>query len=158
MGPGETGGTDLQRPQAQASLHCSPWDGTPSGWVVRLACCRVGREGAQVEITKQDIRDLKEELVAQMADGFGRNDRAQEQINRHLATLNGRVGKGETERATMGIRLGTLEREIGEVRRKPAEDAGENRRLRLWDLWIAVGSMGLLWVALNALGLVKVGG
>lgn len=57
------------------------------------------------EINREDIRDLREEILKQIESGFLR-------VNTRLDIINGRVGKGEIESATHQAKLANLEREI----------------------------------------------
>jgi hypothetical protein len=93
------------------------------------------------DVTRQDLRDLRDELVEQMSRGFSG-------VNARLDLQNGRVGKSEVAIGVNSTQLANLEREV--FRRhhgRSAEVVGadEDRGITRRDVaMLAFGGGGLI--------------
>lgn len=67
------------------------------------------------EVTKEDLRDVRNSILREMAEGFNR-------VNDRLDTLNGRTVAGEVESAKHTLRISSLERRVYARRRADTND------------------------------------
>jgi hypothetical protein len=100
------------------------------------------------DVTREELRDLREDLVERLNTGFGG-------VHQRLDVLNGRTGKTEVAAAEASLRLTNVEREIFHRSRRHG-GAGELRdedrpalTRREWSLvWGLLGTIAALLTAL----------
>lgn len=71
-----------------------------------------------MEITREDLRQAIGDLKADLKEDL-------QAISGHLATLNGRTGKGEVDRENLRTRLGSVEKELYRHAQRRKTDEGE---------------------------------
>lgn len=91
-----------------------------------------------MDVTRDDLRELKDDLGDQIRSGFERQDRSLEAINQHLRTLNGKVAEHAALLVGHDVRLTGHDREFRDIKTPTSEDRGEERILRAWHLWAAI--------------------
>jgi hypothetical protein len=109
------------------------------------------------DVTRDELRDLREDLVERMSSGFAG-------VHSRLDVLNGRTGKGEVAVGEAAVRLAHLEHEV--FRRRRGKGDGSHVDHGSHDLAampITFGSLDWLvkfggWVAAAGLGLLKLTG
>jgi hypothetical protein len=70
------------------------------------------------DVTRDELRDLRNDIVGRMTDGFSG-------VHTRLDTLNGRTSKGEVAIAAADVRMTNLEREVFRRRRVGSVDADD---------------------------------
>jgi hypothetical protein len=101
------------------------------------------------DVTRDELRDLRDDIVGRMTDGFSG-------VHQRLDTLNGRTSKGEVAIAAADVRMANLEREVFRRHRTGGETVPALTLADLkWYLAVAGGSIGGTYWVLHALGLLK---
>lgn len=75
------------------------------------------RRGVTTDELREMFRDFREEIGQDLEKGQGETNRRLDEVNLHLRTLNGRVGKGEQDRARLDEAVKNLGREVFNRRR-----------------------------------------
>ena len=106
------------------------------------------------DVTREELRDMREDLVERMTQGF-------QGVHSRLDVLNGRVGKSEVALGEAGVRMTNVEREL--FRRPLLDGAKDAAPKDLASTPITFGTLDWLvkyggWIALGTMGLFKLVG
>ena len=91
------------------------------------------------DVTRDEFRELRDDLVERMSAGFTG-------VHSRLDVLNGRVGKGEVAIGETGVRLTNLERETFRAPGRRVDPEGRTERLltRRDVQMVAIGGGGIV--------------
>ncbi len=97
------------------------------------------------DVTREELRDLKEDLVERLTAGFTG-------VHARLDKLNGRVGTGEVALGQANVRLTNLEREVFRPRRRETNSGTLSLEQLKWYLTCTGTGASLMYALMKITG------
>jgi hypothetical protein len=103
------------------------------------------------DVTRDDLRELREDLSDQIRAGFERTDRVLSSIDARVATQNGNVARNAQAIAVQANRLEAHDREFRDIK-AGLKQTGDQRRIALWDVYLVLGTIAAVVGVLKFFG------
>jgi len=104
-----------------------------------------------MDVNREDLRSLREDLGDQIRAGFERTDRVLSSIDARVATQNGNVAR---HAQTLAVHAATIEAQAREFRDLKAslKQTGDKRSISLWDVYLVLAGIGGTVAVLKFMG------